>query len=322
MTSSRTPSGRNPSGTGVPPTSRRTARQQQSGHEPSRALAKASTSGRGGRPSPLVMISAVAVVIALVVVGAAFLLTQPKSTAKDAPIAPGVLTPTDIPATGETLGWANAAVTLDLYSDFRCTACFSFYAETEPKVFTDFVATGKLKVVYHNVLQIDTIVAQQGTKTTASRDAANAGLCAADEGKFWPYHDWLFANNDPQEQAAAYSIDKMIEIAKAAGLNTPTFEACVRNGTHNDQVKAEDAAKPSAVTGTPTVYVAGKVISSPTYDNIALAINVALGLATPVPTATPTGAASAAPTATPTAAATATPTATPTAAPTATATAS
>jgi protein-disulfide isomerase len=264
------------------------------------------------------MISVVAVVIALVLVGAALLLTQPKSTAKDAPIAPGIVTPTDIPATGETLGWANAAVTMDLYSDFRCTACFDFYAGAEPKIIKDFVATGKLKIVYHNVLQIDTIVAQQGIKTTASRDAANAGLCAADDGKFWQYHDWLFANNDPQEQPEAYSIDKLIAIAKAAGLNTATFESCVRNGTHNAQVKAEDTAKPAAVTGTPTVYVQGKVVSNPTYDNIALAVNVALGLATPVPTATPTGAASAAPTATPTAA----PTATPTAAPTATATAS
>lgn len=317
MTSNRAPSGRNASGSGGTP-SRRSTHQQLS-HEPNRAIARASTRGGGGPArNPIVLYSAVAVVVAVVLIGAAWVLTQPKAVATDGVIPPGVTTPSGIPANGETLGKADAPVTVDLYSDFRCTGCFDFYIGSEPKLIGDFVQSGQVKIVYKNVLQIDAIDAQNGSKTTASLDTANAGMCAADQGKFWQYHDWVFANNDPQERPESFTKDRLIEIAKAAGVDNATFEDCVKSGKHNAEVQAEDKAKPSAVTGTPKVFVNGKLVSSaygdnyvPTYDEIAFAINVALGKATPAPTITPTPSASASAAASATPAATASPTAAP-----------
>jgi protein-disulfide isomerase len=273
----------------VPPTTRRSARQERLANRRSkRDLYRASTRGTSGGNSILIWTGA-AVAIAVVVIGAALLLTQNGSgTPTGTPIAPGIVTPSNIPQNGQTLGAANAPVTLDVYSDFRCSGCFSFYSGAEPKLIANFVAKGTVKLVYHDVLQIDRIATQQGFPTNASRDAANAAMCAADEGKFWTYHDWLFSNSDPNEQPEAFSIDRLIEIAKAAGIDNAAFESCVRNGQHNADVVAQDGARPSGVNATPTIFVNGTLVSSslgsnyqPSYDEIVAAINAALAGASP-----------------------------------------
>ena len=113
-----------------------------------------------------------AVVIGAVVIGGAFLLTQkPSADNLPSPIVPGRTTPTDIASSGRVLGDPNAPVTIDLYSDFRCTGCFAFAMEIEPDVVKNYVATGKAKLVYHDFIVID-----RGGNTE-SRDAANAA-CA------------------------------------------------------------------------------------------------------------------------------------------------
>ena len=105
MTSNR-PSGRPSSGGSVPPTSRRSARQQRlTAREANRALARAGTRGSGGSNGPLMMYTLVAVAIAVVVIAGAFVLTsQPKARQQPlgSPNAPvgSAITPVSIPANG------------------------------------------------------------------------------------------------------------------------------------------------------------------------------------------------------------------------------
>jgi len=229
--------------------------------------------------SSLLLWSVVAIVVAVVVVGGLLLVSQSKSNTSGAPTSPGVVTPTTIPSNGTTLGNANAPVTIDLWGDFRCTGCFDFaVAGTEKKLVDNYVATGKAKLVWHDFTIIDL---NQGN--TASRDAANAARCGADQGKFWTMHDWLYANQDPSEAASAFSKSRLSEIARAAGLNMDTFQPCLDQGTHNDEIAAEQKSKPAEVTGTPTVFVNGKLVGL-AYDQIKAAID-GVG-ASPAPSAT------------------------------------
>ncbi|HEX7611321.1 MAG TPA: thioredoxin domain-containing protein, partial [Candidatus Limnocylindrales bacterium] len=69
--------------------------------------------------------------------------------------APSVLTPTDIPSSGRTLGNANAPVTLDFWGDFQCSACSSFVTGTEQQLINNYVKQGKLKIVYRDFIVID-----------------------------------------------------------------------------------------------------------------------------------------------------------------------
>jgi protein-disulfide isomerase len=181
----------------------------------------------------------------------------------EAPNAPGILTPSNIPANSRTLGQANAPVTLDLWGDFRCSACFNFTAVQEPQLVQNYVSTGKAKLVWHDLITIDSL--QPGV--TESRDAANAALCATDQGKFWTLHDWLFANQSADESPGAFTQDRLLTIGKDAGLDTAKYNPCVQQGTHLSDIQAEMSSKPAGISATPSIFVNGKQIQGPVDPN-------------------------------------------------------
>jgi protein-disulfide isomerase len=295
MTSNR-PSGRPSSGGSVPPTSRRSARQQRlAAREANRALARAGTRGSSGSNGPLMMYTIIAVAIAAIVIAGAFILTnqgkakQPPGTL-NAPVG-SALTPKSIPASGPTLGNADAKHTIDVYSDFQCPYCRDFAVDTEPQVVANYVATGKAKLVWHDLVIIDKLVGG-----TESLDAANAARCASDQGMFWPYHDWLYTNQY-SEGSGAFSKDRLKSIAKLAGIpDLNKFNSCVDAGTHNSDITDQSAA--SGYSSTPTIVVDGTVLSGFDYGTIQSALDKALGI-TPSPSAGASASASSAPSATP-----------------------
>ena len=287
MTSNR-PSGRPTSGGSVPPTSRRSARQQRlANREANRALARAGTYGSsGGSSRPLILYSVIAVVVAAVVIGGAILLTnqggnkanQPGGTPN--PPLGSAITPNSIPTNGLTLGNADAKHTIDIYEDFQCPNCWIFTHDIEPEVISNYVATGKAKIVYHDFLIID-----EKTGGHESLDAANAARCASDQGMFWPYHDWLFANQY-SEGSGAYTKDRLKTIGQMAGIKDLTkFNTCVDNGTHNAEIQTEQTQIPSSVKGTPGIVIdGGTALDSYDYGTISSALDTALGI-TPSPSA-------------------------------------
>ncbi len=265
------------SGNALAPNDRRPNRPGGSaGRDSNRALARASTrGGAGDGRATLVLWTGVFVVVAVIVVAITLVVSGGNnSTATGDVVAPTVVTPSNIPATGRTLGNPAAAVTVDLYGDFRCSACFGFTTGgTEQSLVQNYIATGRARLVWHDYLSIDKI---QGN--TASRDAANAAWCAADQGKFWVMHDWLYANDGSgSEVASVFTATRISQIAKAAGLDMSTFQSCADGGSHFADIAAEDAATPASVTGTPAILVNGKIVGSqgyvPTYDQIKAAID-------------------------------------------------
>jgi protein-disulfide isomerase len=281
-----------PSSGNVPPTSRRSARQQRlATRESNRALSRAGTHGSSGGPSQFALYTAVAVLIAVVVIAGAIFLANQKGSSAAAlgspnPPLPSQVTPSSIPVSGRTLGNANAKVTIDLYEDFQCTACWTFTHDIEPQVVADLVATGKAKLVYHDFLTIDANVGG-----TESLDAANAALCANDQGKFWQFHDWLFANQYTEGSGAFTKVRIKAIAAAMGGLDLTKFDSCVDAGTHNADVQAEQQNLPSGAQGTPSVVVNGTLLSTYDYATIASAVNGALGIS-PSPSVSPTQAAS------------------------------
>lgn len=222
--------------------------------------------------------------VAAVVVAAAFIVSQSGGSSSGTPQPPKVVTPASVPSNGRTLGQPNAPVTVDLYGDFRCSACFGFTTGGEESdLVTNYIATGKAKLVWHDLLSID-----QFRGGTASRDAANAAWCAADQGRFWTMHDWLYANDlSPTESASAFTASRLSDIAKGAGLDMSKFQPCFDAGTHNADIAGEQSGTPTQATGTPSVFVAGKFVGDPaaklipTYQQISAAIDAALASSSP-----------------------------------------
>ena len=237
-------------------------------------MGRAGISAAGGGPGSIVFWTAAAILIGMAMVaGAAYVLNgRPADSPLGSPLPPRVVTPAGIESSGQTLGSPGAGVTIDVWEDYRCTYCYDFTTTSEPQLVDRYVKTGKARLVYHDLLTIDT----HPPFGTESRDAANASLCARDQGEFWTYHDWLFANQSPHEDPGAFTLDRLVAIGKDAGLNMAAFEPCVRNGTHLANVKAEQAGAPSDATVTPSIFVNNKRCPNYTYDVVSAAIDTAL----------------------------------------------
>ena len=89
-----------------------------------------------------------------------------------------------------------------------------------------------------------------------ARMAAEAGQCANEQGKFWPYHDRLFANQQH------LTVPELKEHAAALGLDTARFNACVDAHKYASVIDKDIAiGNDAGVTGTPAFYINGRMIS-------------------------------------------------------------
>lgn len=186
------------------------------------------------------------------------------------------VTPADLPSpNGLSVGDPNAPVTIDVFEDFQCPVCKSFTENTEPLVIQNLVAAGKARYVFHNYPFIDDRLGRGGE----SDQAANAAMCANEQGKFWEMHSTLFANWNGENQGG-FSNRRLQAMAEAIGLDMNAFNTCFNANKYQADIQADlDKGQELGVSGTPTVYVNGKQVgqgnSVPSYQDIVQAVEAA-----------------------------------------------
>jgi protein-disulfide isomerase len=157
-------------------------------------------------------------------------------------------------------GPKDAKVTIVEFSDFQCPFC-SRAANVANQVKEKY--DGKVRFVFrqfplsfHNNAHV----------------AAEAALAANAQGKFWPYHDKLFAN---QQALDRESLEKF---AKETGLNVDTLKKALDDKTYAATVDAElKLGEEVAVDGTPTMFLNGALVPNPTdFEAISKQIDEAL----------------------------------------------
>ena len=201
--------------------------------------------------------------------------TFPAVTSLPGPVLPSATTPGDIPSSGRTLGNSNAPVTMDVWSDYQCPECRTLALQVLPRIIDSYVRQGQVKIVFHDLIHMD------GNGSHESEDAANAARCAADQGKFAAYQDWLWANQLPAN-SGGFSLERLVNISVPAGLDTTTFQACVQQGSHLAEVRAE-ALIGAAMNSVPTVDVNSRFAGSTDYDELVAAVKATLAGASPSP---------------------------------------
>jgi protein-disulfide isomerase len=175
---------------------------------------------------------------------------------------------------GRAIGDVSAPVLVEVWSDFQCPACQSFAQSIEPQVVQNYAATGKIRYEYRHFPFLD-----DRSSTKESDQAANASMCANEQGKFWEYHDYLFANWDGENQGA-FNDKRLVAFAEALGLDTAAFNDCFQENRYKDDI-AKDLADgdQAGVQGTPSVFVNETNLKPgfiPSYEEIAQAIDAAL----------------------------------------------
>ena len=171
-------------------------------------------------------------------------------------LGPSAPTPVAL-ADGRAIGKASAPVTMEVWSDFQCPVCGEFARIVEPQLIARYVTPGTLRIVHHDA-------AFQGAKSSASYDEsveAGAGArCAADQGRYWPFQDWTFANQSG-ENKGAFAEGRLRSIATASGLDVTTWDACRATGEQQAAVRSDTAqALAAGVNATPTMILGGQTI--------------------------------------------------------------
>lgn len=142
---------------------------------------------------------------------------------------------------GTTLGSNDASVVLLEFSDFQCPFCGRYARDTFPRIARDFVATGKVRYVFRNF--------PLAAAHPLAAKAAEAAECAGDQGKYWPMHKRLFA------EQAALTPSALAEDAQALGLDPARFDACLQ-GQKTARLEADKGAGTRlGVRATPTFFV-------------------------------------------------------------------
>jgi protein-disulfide isomerase len=139
------------------------------------------------------------------------------------------------------LGKAGAKISVVEFSDFQCPFCKQF-APNLRQIERDF--GDKVEVVYRQY-PIPSL-------HPFAIKAAEASLCANEQGKFWELHDLMFAEQD------RLGVSDLKEKARRLGMNEKKFASCLDTGRYTEQVQHDmDEGKKAGVTGTPAVFVNG-----------------------------------------------------------------
>ena len=142
-------------------------------------------------------------------------------------------------------GDANAPVTIVEFSDFQCPFCKQAEG-TLQAILAKYGSRVRLAFMDFPLREIH----------PRAQSAAEAARCAGEQGKFWEYHDVLYADQTKLDGPA------LIASARALTLNEPAFQSCLESGKFRSQIDADLAeGQKAGVSGTPGFFINGVFLS-------------------------------------------------------------
>jgi len=172
-----------------------------------------------------------------------------------------------------TTGPSDAPVRIIEFADYQCPYCQKVAAELKQLVEGTFAGKASLTFadfplpMHHN-----------------AEKAAEAARCAGDQGKYWEYHDGLFAHQ------TALEVSDLKALAGTLKLNPEKFGHCLDSGAQAPAIaKTLAEGKKLGLTGTPSFVINGRFISGAT-DSETLRDLIEQELASPEPRQTKTAA--------------------------------
>lgn len=143
-------------------------------------------------------------------------------------------------------GPVDAPVVLVAYSDYQCPFCAMWVHDTEPAMMK-LVAAGDLRIEWRDV----NVYGPNSTR------AAQAAYAAGLQGKFWEYHDSLYADGKKRDPSGLTQ-QALIALAASLGLDVPRFTTDFTSPAVAAAVQANaDEAARIGVSSTPSFLIGG-----------------------------------------------------------------
>jgi protein-disulfide isomerase len=138
-------------------------------------------------------------------------------------------------------GKASAPITIVEFSDFQCPYC-----KKAQDVLKDLLSKydGRVKLAYRDF--------PMSTLHSHAQLAAEGARCAEEQGKFWEFHDALFADQAKLDEGG------LTTTARGLGLDEKAFHACLSSGKFKTQIEQDvQEGYKVGVAGTPGFFING-----------------------------------------------------------------
>jgi protein-disulfide isomerase len=153
---------------------------------------------------------------------------------------------------GPSMGSSDAPVTIYEFADFQCSACARYAATVLPVIKDQEVASGRVRYVFMHL-------PLEGHRHALP--AARAAQCADEQGRFWAYHDLLYAEQGRWSARLATATYIFLEFAEQLLLDMTRFRACMESPKPQHTVnRARDLAYSHGIQATPTFVINGRIV--------------------------------------------------------------
>lgn len=192
------------------------------------------------------LIGAIAAGVIVAGITLALAMSTPSSS-QDEQIRKQLVSPTITNA--PALGNDDAKVTIVEFGDYQCTWCYRWHKGTKDTLVADYVNTGKVKFLFKDYPIND-------LSDRASSLAAEASYCAADQGKYWEYHDTVYSNwgGENTGWVTRASLEQFAEDAGVSDMDA--FSGCLDSGKYTSTVRGNyNLARSVGLDSTPSFIV-------------------------------------------------------------------
>jgi len=152
------------------------------------------------------------------------------------------------------MGDPDAPVVIEEFADFGCGYCADFAEGTGKLITETYITNGQVYFISRSVGSMLT--------PTPSPRLAEAAYCAGDQGKYWEFHDLVYANQTAIYSGPNVPIDRYLQaFGEELSLDMDAFDACLDERKYQDRTQQDQLdAVQSGVKSTPSFLINGRLV--------------------------------------------------------------
>ena len=144
------------------------------------------------------------------------------------------------------LGDPSAPVTIVEFGDYQCPFCKRWNENTKPVIEKNLIETGKASLIYVDF----PIIGPDSTTVHAG------SYCAADQGLYWRYHDFVYLNQGHENDGWANAENLKSLVSKMNGIDSDLFNECLDSKKYENRVSDNrKIARDAGATSTPSFII-------------------------------------------------------------------